>query len=163
MLVTKAYGRQRAYHYARRWALGRNPLFYSFDGIGGDCTNFVSQCVYAGSCAMNDTPVTGWYYHALDDRSAAWTGVEYFYRFLTRPEASAGPFARETGAGGLMLGDVIQLGDAAGDYYHTLIVTGFLPGTYLVSAHTNDVFNRRLDSYVFHRLRCLTIVGVRTG
>ena len=44
---------ERAVAYARRWALDRNPLFVDFTGQGGNCTNFVSQCVLAGSCVMN--------------------------------------------------------------------------------------------------------------
>ena len=62
MLVTGEYNRERARAYAERWAFDRNPLFADYTGIGGNCTNFVSQCVYAGSCRMNFTPVFGWYY-----------------------------------------------------------------------------------------------------
>ena len=57
MILEKEYVRERAVMYARKYALVRNPLFYSFAGIGGNCTNFVSQCVLAGSCVMNFTPV----------------------------------------------------------------------------------------------------------
>lgn len=53
-----AYDRQAAVSYARRWALDRNPAFYDFDRIGGDCTNFTSQSIHAGSKIMNYTPVT---------------------------------------------------------------------------------------------------------
>ena len=45
MIVTKPYNRARAVEYAQRWALSRNPLFYDFTGGGGNCTNFVSQCL----------------------------------------------------------------------------------------------------------------------
>ena len=76
------YDRQRAAAYAVRWAMGRNPAYYDFTKIGGDCTNFVSQCLFAGSGIMNFTPVTGWFYRSADDRTASWTGVEYLYRFL---------------------------------------------------------------------------------
>ena len=55
MLWTGEYDRTRALAYAERWALDRNPLFYNFTGVGGDCTNFVSQCVLAGCCVMNGT------------------------------------------------------------------------------------------------------------
>lgn len=43
------YNREKAVEYARRWAYDRNPQYYNFDPIGGDCTNFVSQCLFAGS------------------------------------------------------------------------------------------------------------------
>ena len=47
MLITLEYDRARAVEYARRWALARNPLFLDFTGLGGNCTNFVSQCIFA--------------------------------------------------------------------------------------------------------------------
>lgn len=61
---TYGYDRAQAVAYARRWALSRNPLFYDFTGIGGDCTNFVSQCLLAGCCVMDYEPVFGWYYRS---------------------------------------------------------------------------------------------------
>ena len=50
------YDRQAAVDYAHRWAYHRNPNFYNFDELGGDCTNFASQCLYAGTGVMNYTP-----------------------------------------------------------------------------------------------------------
>ena len=37
------YDRRAAVLYAHRWAYGRNPAFYDYEGLGGDCTNFASQ------------------------------------------------------------------------------------------------------------------------
>ena len=71
MLKELGYDRQRAVAYARRWAYSRNPLFYNFTGIGGDCTNFISQCLLAGCCVMNCTPTFGWYYRNASDRAPA--------------------------------------------------------------------------------------------
>ena len=88
------YYRNNAVEYAKRWALSRNPMYYDFHGIGGDCTNFASQCIYAGAGVMNYTRDYGWYYISPDDRSAAWSGVEYLYRFLTTNE-SVGPVGRD--------------------------------------------------------------------
>ena len=69
------YDVQKATLYAKTWALSRNPQFYNFDKLGGDCTNFVSQCIYAGCGVMNFTKDIGWYYKSLNDRSASWCGV----------------------------------------------------------------------------------------
>ncbi|MBE6615921.1 MAG: amidase [Ruminococcaceae bacterium] len=160
MLITLPYDRSQAVQYALRWALDRNPLFANFTGIGGDCTNFVSQCIYAGGCVMNYTPTFGWYYTSVSDRAPAWTGVEYFYNFMTGNDG-VGPFASEVSAGGLLPGDVIQLGDETGDFYHTLIVTGFSPDGYLISAHSDDALNRPLNTYTYAAVRFLHIEGVR--
>ena len=47
-MLTK-YDRLLASDYAVKYALFRNPKFFNFDDLGGDCTNFCSQCLLAGS------------------------------------------------------------------------------------------------------------------
>jgi len=156
---TLPYDRAAAVAYARRWALGRNPAYYNFDPLGGDCTNFISQCLYAGSGQMNYTPVTGWYYITADRRTAAWTGVPYLQRFLLT-NGGAGPFARAVSVSELQPGDVIQLADAGGGFYHSLLVTAVSPQI-LVAAHTMDALDRPLASYGFAAAQYLHIAGVR--
>ncbi len=89
------YDREAAIAYAHQWAYSRNPSFYNYDDIGGDCTNFASQCLYAGTGVMNFTPTFGWYYIDANRKAPAWTGVPYFYNFMTRNEISPGPFGIE--------------------------------------------------------------------
>ena len=36
---TVEYNRESAVEYALQWADSRNPMYYDFSGIGGDCTN----------------------------------------------------------------------------------------------------------------------------
>jgi len=160
MLVITEYRRDRAVSYAKRWAFERNPLFENYTGIGGDCTNFVSQSIYAGACVMNYTPTFGWYYISPTDRAAAWTGVQFFYNFITS-NTGEGPFGEEVNEGNLVLGDVIQLSREDGTFYHTLIVTGFAPDGYLVSAHSDDALNRPLSTYNYARARFIHIEGIR--
>lgn len=160
MLKVKNYNRQYAYAYAARWAYERNPLFYNFTGIGGDCTNFVSQCIYAGCCEMNYNKINGWYYADVNDRSPSWTGVSFFYDFIITNKLN-GPFGYETSVDEMEIGDVVQLRNEMDRHYHTLLVTGFEPGSILVSAHSDDAFNRRLDSYKFAGARYLHIAGYR--
>lgn len=47
------YEREKVLKNAKRWAYDRNPQFYNFDNVGGDCTSFVSQCILVGSNVMN--------------------------------------------------------------------------------------------------------------
>ena len=167
MLAFKGYERERALAYARRYALSRNPLFYDFAQLGGDCTSFVSQCVLAGCCVMNFTPDFGWYYRTPEDRAPAFTGVEEFWQFMTGAPAflaengGIGPFGEATEASRLELGDVIQLGNGEGEYYHTLLLTGRREGELLVSAHTRDALDRPLSSYEAPRVRFLHLIGAR--
>ncbi len=158
--ITLPYDREAAVAYARRWAYSRNPKFYDFSEIGGDCTNFASQCVYAGAKIMNFTPVYGWFYRSANDRTASWTGVEYLYNFLTTNEGE-GPFAKEVPIEQLQRGDLVQLGKQTGDFYHTPVVVGFSNGNTLVAAHSNDVYGKVLASYRAPVLRGIHILGVR--
>ena len=165
-MVTIKYDRAAAVAYAQKWAFSRNPAYFNFDRIGGDCTNFASQCLYAGCGVMNYTPDIGWYYRSSTDRAAAWTGVEYFYNFLIQNAQKGvgtglGPFAEETELSGLELGDFIQLGKASGDFYHTPVVVGVRYGEPLLAAHTNDAFNRPLSSYAYERIRCIHVLAAR--
>ena len=159
------YDRAAAVEYARRWAYARNPTYYNFNLLGGDCTNFASQCLFAGCNVMNYTPDFGWFYRSLNNRAAAWTGVEYFYQFLISNAEGvgdgAGPFAEEVPLSRLELGDFVQFGRETGDFYHTPVVVGFYGNEPLLAAHSNDAFNRRLSSYRYEKLRCIHVLGAR--
>lgn len=154
------YDRNAAVAYAKKWAFKRNPAFYDFSNIGGDCTNFASQSIFAGAKIMNFTPVYGWYYKSLNDRTPSWTGVEYLYNFLVNNDG-VGPFAEEVAVDRLEIGDIVQLGTSTGDFYHSPVVVGFSRGKILVAAHSYDAFNKPLSSYNYYRARGIHILGVR--
>lgn len=155
----RSYNRDAAVSYARKWAYSRSPNYYDFEKIGGDCTNFASQCIYAGSQIMNYTPVTGWYYRSASDRSASWTGVEYLFKFLTNNK-SVGPYAHSVSRNEVLPGDIVQLGSHSGGFYHSPVIVAVEP-TILVAAHTYDALDRPLDSYEYEMVRFLHIDGVR--
>lgn len=164
VLVIEPYNRTAALSYAKEWSFKRNPRYYDFSEIGGDCTNFISQCLYAGNGVMNFTPDVGWYYISVSNRSAAWSGVSFFYKFMTTNK-SVGPFAREVDDVSLLLpGDVIQLGNPGRDWHHSLLVltTGYSYDDILVATHTFDAYGRPLSTYEFTMIRFLHIEGVRT-
>ena len=153
------YNREAAVAYARRWALDRNRAYYDFEEIGGDCTNFASQSIFAGARVMNHTPVTGWYYRSSSDRSASWTGVEYLYRFLVN-NRSVGPYGHIVLQSEARPGDIVQLGRNNDDFYHSPVITAITP-TILVAAHTFDALDRPLSSYIYNVARFIHIDGVR--
>lgn len=64
---------ETACNYAETYALKPNPKYKSFDGIGGDCTNFMSQILFAGGLQQNNT----W-----KPYSNAWIRVEDLYSYL---------------------------------------------------------------------------------
>jgi len=159
------YDRVAAVRYAHQWAYGRNPAFYDYEKLGGDCTNFASQCVYAGSGVMNYTPTYGWYYINANEKAPAWTGVPYFNNFMTRRELSQGPMAVETGIEAIRPGDVVQISFDGENFTHTPVVVAApfrpsRPKEILVAAHSYDADDRPLDSYAYKKLRFLHFLGV---
>lgn len=161
----KPYDRSAAVDYAHQWAHARNPAYYNFDEIGGDCTSFASQCLYAGAGVMNFTPTFGWYYRSIGDRAPAWTGVPYFYNFLTRSAPSRGPFAVQASLEQAQPGDFVQLRFAPGAAFtHTPVVVAVLgrtPEEILVAAHSEDCDDRPLSTYPYEAVRLIHILGVR--
>lgn len=153
------YNRQAAVNYANKWAYRRNPQYYDYEDIGGDCTNFASQCLFAGSGVMNYEPVFGWYYIDANNKSPSWTGVEFLYNFLVSNRTRA-VFAIPTSRDGVIPGDIIQLANENGQFYHTLFVTETVRGRIYVAAHSYNTRRRRLDTYRYADARFLHIVGV---
>lgn len=159
------YNRDAAVSYAHTWAYKRNPRYADFAGMGGDCTNFVSQCIYAGAGIMNYTPTFGWYYRNINDRAPAWTGVQFLYNFLTTNKG-VGPVAVVADLSTIQPGDVVQLSFDGSRFGHTALVVAVsgnppTPRTVLVAAHEIDSDNRPLDTYTYQRARYLHITLVR--
>ncbi|NMA25333.1 MAG: amidase domain-containing protein [Clostridiales bacterium] len=159
------YNRENAVGYAHKWAYARNPSYYDYEKLGGDCTNFASQCIFAGAGVMNRRKTGGWYYNNANDKSPSWTGVEFLANFLLRKNKGLGPFAEEVGIQEVMPGDIVQLSFNGANFQHTPVVvkTGRLPRpeNILIAAHSINCDNRPLNTYIYKRIRCLHITGVR--
>lgn len=152
------YNRKKAVEYAEKWAFKRNPHYYNFDLIGGDCTNFISQCIYAGSNTMNYDNIYGWYYNSANDKSPSWTGVEFLYNFLINNK-SLGPIANNTEE--IEIGDVVQLSFDNEKFTHSLIIVGKEDKKILVASHSLDSYGRDINSYSYKKIRFIHILGVQ--
>ncbi len=163
-MALKVYDRDAAIAYARKWAMSRNPQYYNYDGIGGDCTNFASQCLYAGSGVMNYKPTFGWYYISANNHAPSWTGVPYLFNFLIR-KSGPGPVGEEVSMDAVQPGDISQFAETSARFTHTQVIVSTekslgLDGL-LVATHTFDSLDRPLSSYQFLKLRFIHILGVR--
>lgn len=159
----KGYNRDNAVEYAKLWAYKRNPKFYNFDSVGGDCTSFISQCLYAGGATMNYSKY-GWYYRSGYNKSASWSGVEFLHNFLVSNK-STGPYGRDVTYKEIEKGDIVQLSFDGATFSHSLIVVdvtninGFI--SIYVATHTDDNYYRDLTTYKFEDVRFIKIEGIR--
>ncbi|WLR42709.1 amidase domain-containing protein [Bacillus carboniphilus] len=114
------YDRLAAVQYAERWWNDTNASFHSFDV---NCTNFVSQCLYAGDAMMIGYPnrTKGWWMQS-GSWSYSWTVAHAMSMFL--PNSKSGLRATQLDdPSQLSPGDVICY-DFEGDgrFNHTTIV-----------------------------------------
>ena len=135
------YRRDLAVAYAERWWNEPNPQYEYFEV---NCTNYVSQCLFAGRAPMNYTGrrESGWWYKGrVGGRewwSYSWAVADSLRRYLAMPR-SFGLRAQEVDAPEkLKLGDVICYDwDGTGRFGHNTIVTAFTAdGEPLVNANT---------------------------
>jgi len=154
------YNRQKAVEYANIYSFSRNPKYYDFSNLGGNCTNFVSQCLHAGGCPFNFEYPLGWFYKSINNRSPSFTGVEFLYNFLVRQDKSTGPKAVLAPIEHLDIGDIIQLSFDEIKFSHTLIVTKVNhqnPSNPYCATNTFDAFDRQLSSYNYFIARGLKV------
>jgi len=144
------YRREAAVAYAERWWNEPNGSYENFDV---NCTNYVSQCIFAGGAPMNYTGrrESGWWYkgraNGQEHWSYSWAVANALQHLLTQPH-SVGLRATAVGsANELQLGDVICYDwDGNGRFQHNTIVTAFTPdGMPLVNANTVSSRHRYWD------------------
>lgn len=158
MLRGNRYMRERAVEYAVRHALEPNPSYRYFavhgDG-GGDCSNFISQCLRAGGAPMDYGSPRPWWYNnkggagaAKHTWSVSWAVAHSLYWCLKVRGSMNLPGLKAsevTDIDMLEPGDVIQYENHKGLIYHSTIITSFsyekgarVP---LISQHSFDGLN----------------------
>jgi len=128
------YDRQKAVQYAETWWNSFNPKYRKFKD---DCTNFISQCIYAGGFPMKYTGKrnSGWWYKN-GNWSYSWSVAHAFQLFLASSKYTRTMDRPDQ----LTYGDIICY-DFEGDgrFNHNTIVTGKDDnGQPLVNAHTTN-------------------------
>ncbi len=161
-LYASAYNGSSAANYAQEWAYSRNPYYLNCDteaGGGGDCTNFVSQCVRAGGIAYmwygdRDSYLPWWFTNVLGTKTAsksfinAATFIRHFHfvrnSFVRHvdwlnygSEFPGNPFP-------VYIGDVMQIARSISypptyeQVSHSRIVVGFSGSVPYCAQHTTD-------------------------
>lgn len=167
-----SYDRTAAVAYARQWVGVRNDDWPDYSRNGGNCQNFVSQCLLAGGIPMDvySPGIWKWYGSTPNNlpqmvgRSAAWSAVSGFLEYVQNnsgyglaavadaPYYSGGP------------GDVIHLGDAQ-RWRHTVLITGVVEDgggnaeDYLVCSNTADLRDFPVSAYAYTRQLLIRVAG----
>ncbi|RED63110.1 amidase domain-containing protein [Cohnella lupini] len=144
------YLREAAVTYAERWWNEPNPAYENFEV---NCTNYVSQCLFAGGAPMNYTGrrPSGWWYKGFSNKdeqwSFSWAVANSLQHYLSNPRAFGLRAEAVSKPESLKLGDVICYDwEGNGRVGHNTIVTAFTPdGMPLVNANTVSSRHRYWD------------------
>lgn len=130
-----------------------NPNYRTFNDVGGDCTNFISQAMYAGGWVQTNQPIC-WYqddncwWYTSAAQTWSWTSVSHWYTFAVvkrqRTYILSSPWS-------MWLADVLQVDFTNnGSKDHTMIVTYVATSTWTpyLTYHTYDTLNRSLSSLI---------------
>lgn len=121
------YVPERAVYYARKYALKRNANYEDFSKRGGDCTNFISQCLDYGGLP---------YSYTWKPYTHPWLRVNELYYYLL----NSGKGIDITKNKIYSEGDIIQFySSQKGFFSHSIIITKVLDnGEYLYCCHSDD-------------------------
>ncbi|HEY5556652.1 MAG TPA: amidase domain-containing protein [Acetobacterium sp.] len=174
-----SYNSKDAVDYAITWVdpveVIRNEDDYTaYDDYGGNCNNFISQCLVAGGIPMDyygdiDTQWK-WYGEtvAIDEvssgRSPAWAGVPEFYAYASENTGYGLAAAVDEDIFSGCAGDILQYGNN-GEWVHSVIITKVVMDDqgnvldYLVNSNTTDRINYPASAYGYSDLRLIKILG----
>lgn len=141
------YNRTEAVEYALRHGKRPNPRYHYFPiygQIGGDCTNFVSQCLHAGGIPKVRNSHAPWWYEDQYHWSIAWVHAHSLYWCLKIRERKQlnGPRGIEVeNLEQLELGDLIFYENIKGGIDHVAIITAFYDGLPIITQHSPELIN----------------------
>lgn len=165
--LKSTYNREKAVEYADKYSAipwandgdsSYNKKYRNYNGIGGDCTNYVSQCLgdkEAGNLRFDGVWYCRYGRGSNTAGSAAWLNAQKFKNYLIYSgkgkQIAKGNYKKLTTAAAsnnnivptsqLMLGDIISF-EEKGKVVHNAIVTGFDSHGYpLVNTHTVDRYH----------------------
>lgn len=148
-VIKSGYDVDAATSYAKKYATRFNPFY---NAHSKDCTNFVSQCLYAGGISMEsprDIPLgiydtTKYWYSeptgATWRESTSWINVDDLYTYcIKEANAERHEYASLSALKqGVQVGDVVQIGNRSGEWYHSIFISDYSSKDgYLYCAHSS--------------------------
>ena len=162
------YDRNAAYEYLMEYCHKRNPRWYAYDAVGGNCMNFGSQVLLAGGIPEDERGDEEWYWDGQNDLDLSWINVGRFYTYCRDNEGYGLVADTEAGYYTGEVGDVLIVG-FNGDHRHATIISTVVQDEtghtvdYLISCNTTNYrdFPASAYYYTFHRL--IKIYGWNEG
>ncbi|MFE3455856.1 amidase domain-containing protein [Nonomuraea sp. NPDC059194] len=155
--VNMAYDYQAMVDYAYRYAENYNPNYRTYGGVGGDCTNFLSQIVKAGGWqgtgawpGEDRTSPAEWFYgDATWTTTYTWAAAHNWFQFA---RTWSGRVSGLSNVWQMGIADVLQIdSDSDGNISHSMVVTdigvdGSGVDELFMTYHSSDTVDKPLSS-----------------
>ena len=120
-----------------------NPEYFNFNPYGGDCANYVSQCLYAGGLPQTLGTTygqDGWFFMTENDRSGTWTSATRLRNWLANNYGYVIDNPTDDDIG---IGDPVFYSKNGGKTWsHATICVGVnSAGTPIINSHNNDRYH----------------------
>lgn len=166
------YNSTAAVAYARQGVGRRRNGWPSFDRSGGNCQNFVSQCLYAGGVPMDSEKPGQWKCYGArlnttyqpNGRSASWASVSNFLAYIQENEG----FGLVAHADALYYtgepGDILHMRTNDG-WRHTVMITKTMKNNsgivadYLIASNTMDLIDFPASAYHYTDQMLIKVYG----
>lgn len=159
------YSAPDAAAYAVKWGEDRNGIYPNYNLSGGDCTNFVSQCIYAGGIDMNGSSASvgtiestsQWYCIYIKSTlgvrryavTTSWLRVSDFNTYLTSLATKSTKTSLSSLISSCSAGDVVQLADkTTGTPYHSIIINAKDSTTAYFCGHSSNRSNEDVIDFL---------------
>ena len=163
--------RNAAYGYALNWYNARNPHYNDFTASGGDCANFVSQCLISGGMSLwRGTNGGGYGVYPDVDRPTTYSNgtipyCDYLHLHLTRYQPVEYTYVVEgvnaSIPANIDVGDVVIFGTASGDKWsHAMIVVTLGAGDIGLAGHTTDTWGASFWSVLGGSFTCASFYHI---
>lgn len=167
-----SYDRGSAVAYARQWVGIRSGDWPDYSRNGGNCQNFVSQCLYAGGIPMDVSGPSVWKWYGSTPnnlpqpagRSASWSAVVSFLDYVESNTGYGLAAVADAPYYSGSPGDIIHLGDAQ-RWRHTVLITGLVEDgegnteDYLICSNTADLRDFPVSAYAYTRQLLIRVAG----
>lgn len=160
--IEATYRSLDAVSYAKEYYDTYNTAYPDWTSYGGDCANFISQCLYAGGKSMKGTPGSStaaqnwsnWFSTGsscnTSNVSSTWRGANAFRNYWQSNANGYSTFSSVDSSSFIYgyTGDAVSLLNN-NSAYHTLIIVGydFANKDFIVSAHTGNTITAKLSDY----------------
>lgn len=158
-VMATSYSFSDAVSYANKYYKDYNSNYPDWNSAGGDCANFISQCLYAGGKSMKGTPGTkeaadnfaNWFSKGTSQNvknvSSTWRGADAFRNYWQTNATSYKKFTsvNSTSFSYGYKGDAVSLLNSNGRAYHTMIIVGYASPDFTLAAHTGSTNSAKLS------------------